>query len=140
MGKTPKNRAQQTKAEGSGGTGAEGAAWKEIRSRVAAATVRLKRGGLGILVPCDFILTAAHCVRWSVTGSMTTNAEPFHETVKTHDGGTYKLEVYAVEPVADIAVLGPIDSDEYFEDEEAFEEFTAAVEGIPLFARPVEVK
>jgi len=43
----------------------------EARVRVERATVRLPgNGGRGALVPGRFVLTAAHCVRWTERGTM----------------------------------------------------------------------
>jgi hypothetical protein len=44
---------------------------EESRTRVERATVRLvERGGRGVLVPGEFIITATHCIVWSGAGGM----------------------------------------------------------------------
>jgi S1-C subfamily serine protease len=45
------------------------------------------------------------------------------EEMTTPPGHRFKVEVYAVEPVSDIAVLGQADGQEFYADAEAFEAF-----------------
>jgi hypothetical protein len=103
-----------------------------IKERIAGATVRLSNsGGRGVLVPGGFILTAAHCVTWDHEGGMVLG-DWYVERVETATGVTMLAQVYAVEPVADIAVLGGPDGQELFDDAEAFETFTEATRPVPL--------
>jgi hypothetical protein len=116
------------------------------REKIVAATVRFRqRGGQGVIVPGNMIVTAAHVLHeWSSTGGMTLGDSSF-EDVTTRDGRTIAAMVLAVEPVADIAVLGAPDNQMRPEQADAFE---AAVEPVapglictadyPLFA-PVPV-
>jgi hypothetical protein len=102
------------------------------RLTVVAATVRLPRtGGQGVLVPGGYILTAAHCVEWHTGGMMT--LDDSYEPVETRTHGCFRMCVEAVEPVADIAVLGVADGQRLDKDADAFEEFQAAT-------RPLVVK
>jgi S1-C subfamily serine protease len=64
---------------------------------------------------------------------------PYVEPVKTRGGGNFLAEVVVAEPVADIAVLGPADSQEIPEDCEAFEAFANVTEAVPLFTRTLHV-
>jgi S1-C subfamily serine protease len=59
--------------------------------------------------------------------------EPILEPIQTRDGRKFLASVSAVEPVADIAVLEPVDDQRFTEEHDRFEEFTEAVEGVPLF-------
>jgi S1-C subfamily serine protease len=87
-----------------------------------------------VLVRGGYILTAAHCVEWSAEGGMALGDYHF-EPVETADGRKFLASVEAVEPVADIAVLGPIDGQVLSEECDAFDQFADAVEGLTLLTR-----
>ncbi len=73
---------------------------------VQKATVTLlRKGGQGILVYSNIILTAAHCIDFSTEGQMMLG-EHFLEDILTVNGQISATTI-AVEPVSDIAVLGP---------------------------------
>lgn len=90
------------------------------------------KGGRGVIVPGGYILTAAHCVSWDTEGGMTLGDFYFQE-VKTSDGQTLSTSVLAVEPVADIAVLGSVDEQDCAEDADAFEEAITRISPVSLF-------
>jgi hypothetical protein len=100
------------------------AIFQTIKEAVAAATVRFPdRGGQGVLVPGDLILTAAHVVNWTHTGIMALGDD--ERFIQSVIAGGAPLLIYprAIEPVADLAVLGALD-DQWAPDEyEAFERF-----------------
>src|SRR5260221_2969585 len=102
--------------------------------RVADATVQLTRlGGQGVLVPGGFILTAAHCVDWTVKGnSMGILGDHFLESIETRSGAKFRVRPCAVEPVSDIAALGEPDNQELAEDCEAFETWRAKTKAIAV--------
>lgn len=103
-----------------------------FKARVMKATVRLdKLGGQGVLVPGRFILTAAHCIKWNGEGAMALG-DRFIETITTKDGTHLRVEVLMAEPVADIAVLGPLDGQEAPEDCEAFEQWCENTQCVPF--------
>src|SRR5262245_50749042 len=105
---------------------------EEIKERVRLATVKLPNlGGQGVLVPGNYILTAAHCVELNDRSPMD---EHWLEKIVTSEGQTFQGNVVAAETRADLAALGPADDDELPEDNAAFAEFASAVEGIPLYA------
>ena len=98
---------------------------QSMRAKIKAATVRFpKRGGQGVLVPGQMIVTAAHVVSWSSEGRMALGYY-YVEDVKA---GRRKLKIQplAVEPVTDIAILGALD-------DQASEEFSAAAEAFEDF-------
>jgi CBS domain-containing protein len=96
---------------------------RSAKERTRAATVWLRRkGGQGVLVPGGFVLTAAHCVDFYTSGGMALG-DYCLEPVKTKTGATFPMSVIAVEPVADIAVLGAVDEQEFSDAADAFEEF-----------------
>jgi S1-C subfamily serine protease len=103
----------------------------EALDRVAAATVRLPGlGGQGVAVPGQMIVTAAHCVRWSGTGGMALG-DFFVEAIESGDRKVV-AQVYAAEPVADIAVLGALDDQSAPDEAEAFEAWYASVPSVSL--------
>ncbi len=106
-----------------------------IADRVKNATVKMtQKGGQGVLIPGEMILTAAHCIDWKCDGSMVLG-NYFIEEIETRMGNI-KATPLAVEPVADIAVLGALDNQvfppEYLDPFEAFCENT---EPVPLCVR-----
>jgi S1-C subfamily serine protease len=104
----------------------------EAKQRAQAATVRLtKRVGQGVLVPGEFVLTAAHCIDWAGAGEMALGDE-FLEDVRPATGEPFRLSVDAVEAVADIAVLGEPDSQQFWDDAEAFQKFRANTPPVPV--------
>ena len=117
----------------------------ELRTRVEQATVtilktpkRRKRFvpmAQGVLVPGSLILTAAHCVTWTEGGAMALG-EPHFEVVETADGTRFAVEVVALEPVADVAILAVVD-DQHAElgaDFDAFQEWAARTSPVSLTA------
>lgn len=104
----------------------------ELLAIVEKATVELvQRGGQGVLVPGNLILTAAHCVEWTSTGAMVLG-EHYRESIKTWDGRTLRVRPVAVEPVGDIAVLASLDDQECFDEALAFEQFCEEVRPAPI--------
>jgi hypothetical protein len=106
---------------------------KTIKDAVAAATVRFPdRGGQGVLVPGGLILTAAHVINWTHTGRMALGDEV--EFVQQIEAGAQSLLVYplAVEPLADLAVLGALDDQWHPDAADAFEQFCEATLAVPL--------
>jgi hypothetical protein len=95
---------------------------KNIQHQVAGATVTLLgKGGQGVLVTNGFILTAAHCISANYDGRMA-QGDYFIEEIET-TRGKLKATPYAVEPVSDIAVLGPLDDQEFCDEVTQFEDF-----------------
>ena len=91
-------------------------------SRIENATVTLlKKGGQGILVKNQMILTAAHCVDYSLTGGMVLG-DYYIEEIKTHSGNL-KVAPCCIEPISDIAVLCELDNQVFFSEFEQFDEF-----------------
>jgi hypothetical protein len=101
---------------------------KAETTRVVNATVHLDRkGGQGVLVPRGFILTAAHCIKWSGTGRMALG-DPYIESVTTKSGARFRVVVYAVDPVSDIAILGSLNC----QDRDQFEQWYEATPAVPV--------
>ena len=108
---------------------------KRIRDDVAKATVKLENGQ-GVLVPGNFIITAAHVVKFDCRGIMALD-EPeygeFHvERIRCSQYGYVEGVTVAVEPVSDIAVVGPMDGQERGEQCQAFERFCEKTKPVPL--------
>lgn len=127
------------------------------RVRVAKATVRLPKGGLGVLVPGGFVLTAAHCITWDGDGAMVlgdrfieliavpgatdyeheVTPDQWAETAAAH--GRFALDVEAAEPKSDIAVLRATDVDELYGNRNAFEEWCENTEPVRVSSRVLAV-
>jgi V8-like Glu-specific endopeptidase len=107
---------------------------------VEKATVALQnKGGQGVLVNGNLILTAAHCVTFSLEGSMT-QGDHYIEEIKTKDGAVLKVAPIAIEPLSDIAALGALDEQEFSDDVETFEAFCEQTKGIPVFKGTLQFK
>jgi S1-C subfamily serine protease len=65
--------------------------------------------------------------------------DPYPELVQTRSGATFTLDTVAVEPAADIAVLGERDSQEFPEQCAAFREWSQATEPVPVSAQVLDV-
>jgi hypothetical protein len=112
---------------------------EESRTRVERATVRLvQKGGRGVLVPGEFIITATHCIVWSGTGRMAMGGVDPTE-IETPTGAKFRLGTVACEPVSDVAVLGELDYQDCPDDVEAFEEWREQVEPVAISALQIEV-
>ena len=94
----------------------------EYFSRIENATISiLKKGGQGILIRNQMILTACHCLDYSLSGDMVLG-EYFIEEIGTKSGN-FKVAPMAIEPINDIAALGVVDSQEFYDEYLQFEEF-----------------
>jgi len=108
-----------------------------IKKRIENATVRVANGGaLGVIVPGEFILTAAHCVKYSLRGDMAVGV-PYFEEIESINGN-FKATPYVVEPVSDIAVLGCPDG-QCFQEAEGYEEIYSKLEAVSLCTREYEI-
>lgn len=104
----------------------------KIKSGIENATVKLtKKVGQGVLIPGGFILTAAHCVEWSLNDEMVLG-DDFSEPITTKGGHKLNAVPYAVEPCKDIAVLGSPDQQARHRDAKAFEGFCEQTQPVPL--------
>lgn len=93
-------------------------------------------GGRGILVRGGLFVTAAHCIQYATDGSMTLGYH-YTEMVSTSFESSFRAFVFAVEPVADVAILGP-DQEVLAEDGRRFVEFKRKAAGcVGLFRRHV---
>jgi len=118
---------------------------KTETARVINATVRLEsRGGQGVLVTGGFILTAAHCITWTGDGGMALG-DHHVESVITKSGAHLRVGPLAADPVSDIAILGSLDDQEFFDDYVGFEAWREATAAVPVsnttprFRRPLPV-
>lgn len=103
----------------------------EVKEVVEKARVFTKSDGQGVLIPGGFVLTAAHCINWKGTGAMALG-DYFIEEIRT-SRDVLKCAPLAVEPVSDIAVLGCLDGQEFYDEADAFEEFCEHVQAVPIF-------
>jgi Trypsin-like peptidase domain len=111
-----------------------------LKQQVERATVTItKKRGRGVLVPGNIILTAAHCVDYSCDGGMALG-DFFLEEIQTNLG-VFRLETWAVEPVADIAILGEPDNQQpaFQRDVEIFESFCEQTTPVRFALREFEL-
>lgn len=104
----------------------------EIRQAIETATVRLPdMGGQGVLVTGGLILTACHCIKWNGEGGIPLGDDIVTE-VETRQGQRLRVSPLAVEPITDIAVLGPLDDHTFSKDALAFEDWCDRTGGVPV--------
>jgi len=109
-----------------------------IFQKVENATVTLtKKGGQGILIRNQMILTACHCIGYSITGDMALG-EYYLEEIMTQKGNL-KVSPIFLDPVADLAVLGGLDGQEFYEEFIKFEEFCGNTASIRICRDKLEV-
>jgi hypothetical protein len=105
---------------------------KTESARVINATVRIDgKKGQGVLVPRGFIVTAAHCIKWDGDGGMAMG-DHYLEAVTTKSGARFHVGPHAAEPVSDIAILGPLDDQTFFDDCDDFEQWCEATPAVPV--------
>ncbi|MBA4106061.1 MAG: hypothetical protein C0485_09905 [Pirellula sp.] len=76
---------------------------------IVRAIVKLpKLNGLGALLAGEMVITAAHCIGWSLEGGMALG-DTYHEEIETASGVRFFTSPIFIDPIADIAVLGPVD-------------------------------
>lgn len=106
---------------------------KGIREKIEKATVSLPdKGGQGVVVPGEIILTATHCIEYSLEGHMVLG-DYYLQTVE-YKGLTLMAEVMAAEPRLDIAALGEPDGQECYKEAKEFNNFMEKI--IPVEIRP----
>ena len=107
--------------------------------RAASATVKITRkGGQGVVIPGGLILTAAHCITWDIEGSMVLGDLYLEDVEVPH--ATIRASPAMIDPICDIAVLEAPDSQACIDvggmaADEAYGEFLAAVEPVPICER-----
>ena len=90
-----------------------------ILDQVEKAVVNIsKKKGQGILVDNYNIITAAHCITWECEGDMAMGG--FYIEDIEMGGKRLKVGPIVVEPVSDIAVLGPLDSQSFLHEFDDF--------------------
>ena len=111
----------------------------DIFSKIEKATITLiKKGGQGVLIKNQMILTAAHCIEYSFSGSMVLGGYDFYQEIETRTGKFYVSPI-AVEPVNDIALLGAPDNQERYIEYEKFDNFCTNTEPILICKNNLEV-
>lgn len=99
--------------------------------KVEQASVRLtKKMGQGVIIPGGFILTAAHCISWDIEGGMPLG-DFYLEPVKSRCG-EFAASVEAVEPVSDIAILGPPDRQNFYDEFDSYQMIIAKLLPVPI--------
>jgi hypothetical protein len=104
---------------------------KDWKARTKAATVHLpETGGRGALIPGGLVVTATHCIGWDGTAGLTLGD---HHPVRVKAGRRiFRLGPWYADAVSDLAALGPLDEQEFPEDEEAFSKWREQTPPVPL--------
>ena len=105
---------------------------KSIFTDVENATVVVKRKGCqGVFVHENLILTAAHCVNFNFDGLMSLGAFSTEE-IETSSGEQFKVGPIAVDPISDVAILGPLEDEAFPKEAESFLDFCEHVKPVKL--------
>ena len=111
----------------------------EIKQKIEAATVKIIMEddgfGSGVLIPGRMILTATHCVQHTADGGMAIG-DYYIETLETSQG-FLKAAPIMVECVSDLAVLGGLDGQEFWDELTAFDAFCETVEPVGIHLKEV---
>ena len=98
---------------------------------VAKATVSiLGKGGQGVLVNDELIITAAHCISYSLSGGMVLG-NLYLEKIRIHER-EFTVRPLAVEPVLDIAILGSLDGQDFPKEASDFLTFYKHADPVPV--------
>ena len=97
---------------------------KHAQITVEKATVKFvkEEEGMGVLINGNLILTAAHCIDCNCEGDMAVGRD-FIEDIESANGEKLRISPIVVEPVIDIAILGSLDNQVFFEEADRFEMF-----------------
>ena len=103
--------------------------------KISSATVKiLGKGGLGVLIAEELIVTAAHCINYDLDGGIVEGiGDYFIEEIETAAGDRLKVAPIAIEPVSDIAILGAMDGHVFYEEATNFEDFCLATAPLSLY-------
>ena len=110
---------------------------KLYKSIEEATITLLKKGGQGILVKNKMILTASHCVSYDLSGRMALGGY-YSERLETNSGYCIAVPIF-IEPVSDIAVLGPVDDQELFNEYKLFNDFCSITTPVKICREKLEV-
>lgn len=103
----------------------------KIKADIERATVTIrKKGGRGVLVGGNLILTAAHCIRFMCDGAMVLG-DVFDEEIVTADD-TLKVAPVVVEPCQDIAALAALGDQNFGVEAEGFNRFCEETKALTL--------
>jgi hypothetical protein len=99
----------------------------------------LKAGGQGVLIKGYKILTAAHCIEFSYEKGQAMALGEYHiEEVKI-SGELIKTTPYFIDPIQDIALLGSLDDQKYFEDFDKFHHVCKRIKAVPICQNEFEL-
>ena len=104
---------------------------------VENATVTFtKKGGQGVLIRNQMILTASHCIDISTEGEMALG-DYYIEEINTSKG-YFKVSPISLDPLSDIAILGGMDSQEFYDEFIQFEEYGRSTTPVKICRNKLE--
>ncbi len=105
-----------------------------IYSRVAAATVKLpEKGGQGVFVRNGYLITAAHCLEYDLTGRLALDYNHILYEAETAQGEKLKACPAIIESCLDIAVLREPDGQILFQESEDYDNFCRKIKPLSLY-------
>jgi S1-C subfamily serine protease len=104
---------------------------QELVSKATFKKQSNERGcGQCVLIEGGLIITASHCVDWNNEGGMTLG-DHFLSKITT-DAGILTASISAVEPVSDIAILESPNSQTFYEESNAFDDYFENIKPVKL--------
>ena len=112
----------------------------KIQKAIEEAIITLpNKGGCGVLVNGNIIVTAAHCVQINLSGEMAILDQSL-DTIDTRHQGTIKAKILFVELVNDIALLGAADYQDSYSDCEKYKEYCNHTKAIQICSDDFETQ
>lgn len=112
----------------------------KIQKAIEEAIITLpNKGGCGVLVNGNIIVTAAHCVQINLSGEMAILDQSL-DTIDTRHQGTIKAKILFVELVNDIALLGAADYQDSYSDCEKYKEYCNHTKAIQICSDDFETR
>lgn len=91
-----------------------------------------EKGGTGVFVTGDLIITATHCIQFQTDGSMPLNNQNL-SIIQTKNHGTFKANVLYAELINDLAILGPADDQECYDDYSKYLDYCSKVKPMQVY-------
>lgn len=118
---------------------------EKIRKQIELATVRVRskdmkpgEGGQGVYIGNNFVLTAAHCLKFDTDGGIALGDYVIYY-IERPEGEPIWCSPVCIDPCSDLAVVGPCDSQDLSERHWEFLTFFADVVPIEIRREPLQL-